>query len=1173
MRYFVISLLLLLWASSGQANNVKIDSLSWTSNSVSESNKVLKMTFILSWENSWHDSYNYDAVYVFFKFKKKETGGTVKQNWNHLFLTKDGHTLQGPSAERFGFWLCPLSSPGKDFNVGLYIFHKDKGVWPSDTVRMEVSWNVENQLVEQQLTTQNINDGEVMISAQALEMVYIPRGPFRLGDGVSEKGFHHKAFPLPEKYDIVTTEYGFQSKKDTEHPERAADRINDVCGTENSAWVGTSSGENWWLIDFGAKERKITYFGVNAANHQPTYYPTRFRLEATHDHTVGQPEWVTLWEGPGPGNWVMSKDAYPIEKAIRIAPDSVGSYRTYRLKVLGMNAGYPIVKSIGMTEVTSLEDSIDYTVLLDAPVTQKDSMYGLWADDGAVWTEGRIDASFPNGYAGFYTMKYELSQDQYVRFLNKLNYQQQNAILNDRLSAMKEGDYIFGDTYSPTCRNGIVVETKINGMPVIFSCNLDKTNVAGQEGDGQDVACNFMNMADMLSYADWAGLRPLSEMEYEKMCRRLYPDIPQKGSYPWNTTFLEETGTIENGGFAEERVTAGNANYGKKIGAPVRVGAFARKGTGRERAGASYWGVMDLAGNLAEMYYNVNHLGLSLLATEIGDGNKISGHNTAHGDGSIHAVTGQYDGAKEKRWSVDPAAIGLRGGSFDSEKERLRVSDRRLYTDVFTDWMQRDSSVTFRLGRTAPVGEELHSWLVLENEKTTESGSASDSLQGVTYMVDGNVPEGVEEGVCTYIWYCSENGGPWRVLEGEHDRELYFDKYKNSLADGPIGREIHFKRKVITPTSDSELSSQREAVLYNSRYVEDPFGYSRTEVVTYRAGVDTWQVSCNWDASVPRKWSLVGEHGGIEIDSVTGILSGLNTTLCNVTVAVECSWYPGALYLKKVKENSRDFAYKGSPYTVDILPGDYTFECWGAQGGSYSGGVPGKGGYVKGDLSLPALLEMNLYVGGAGGAGAAGGWNGGGAGVTDGNNTPSYAGGGASDIRVGGTDAKDRIMVAAGGGGTADITHGADYTGNPGGNGGGVNGANGAVEGGDGNSASAARGGTQNAGGAGGRCWTTNSNTAEAGRWAMGGKGNDVGNHTGGGGGGGYYGGGGACAWYQGGGGGGSSFISGHPDCDAVDRNGIHTGEPYHFSGWVFKETSMTSGSRAGHGLIRISVK
>ena len=45
----------------------------------------------------------------------------------------------------------------------------------------------------------------------------------------------------------------------------------------------------------------------------------------------------------------------------------------------------------------------------------------------------------------------------------------------------------------------------------------------------------------------------------------------------------------------------------------------------------------------------------------------------------------------------------------------------------------------------------------------------------------------------------------------------------------------------------------------------------------------------------------------------------------------------------------------------------------------------------------------------------------------------------------------------------------------------------------------------------------------------------------------------------SGGGGGGSCFISGHSGCNAVDSNGQHTGQPNHYSGLVFTDTSIES--------------
>jgi hypothetical protein len=73
-----------------------------------------------------------------------------------------------------------------------------------------------------------------------------------------------------------------------------------------------------------------------------------------------------------------------------------------------------------------------------------------------------------------------------------------------------------------------------------------------------------------------------------------------------------------------------------------------------------------------------------------------------------------------------------------------------------------------------------------------------------------------------------------------------------------------------------------------------------------------------------------------------------------------------------------------------------------------------------------------------------------------------------------------------------------------------------------------------------------------------------------GGGGSGYYGGSGGNGGEDGGGG-GSSFISGYPLCNAIDRNGNHTGQPVHYSGYLFERPYMKAGAApAGHGSIRI---
>jgi len=100
--------------------------------------------------------------------------------------------------------------------------------------------------------------------------------------------------------------------------------------------------------------------------------------------------------------------------------------------------------------------------------------------------------------------------------------------------------------------------------------------------------------------------------------------------------------------------------------------------------------------------------------------------------------------------------------------------------------------------------------------------------------------------------------------------------------------------------------------------------------------------------------------------------------------------------------------------TLTLQPGPYKLEVWGAQGASYSNNNGGKGGYSYGTLVLTEATTIYAYTGGAGSSCSAG-YNGGAAAADS--SYRCYAGGGASDIRVGTDNLYARVIVAGGGGG------------------------------------------------------------------------------------------------------------------------------------------------------------
>jgi hypothetical protein len=235
---------------------------------------------------------------------------------------------------------------------------------------------------------------------------------------------------------------------------------------------------------------------------------------------------------------------------------------------------------------------------------------------------------------------------------------------------------------------------------------------------------------------------------------------------------------------------------------------------------------------------------------------------------------------------------------------------------------------------------------------------------------------------------------------------------------------------------------------------------------------------------------------------------------------------------------TQTFNYTGSSQTFTVPVGitKITIETWGAQG---EGGNGGLGGYVKGDLTVVPGQTLTVYVGGKNG------YNGGGLGHA----AVLRNGGGASDVRTGGTALANRVIVAGGGGGggQTDVGNhqgghggggscGANYCGGGGAGGYGGAGSPGGLSGGSGNSSchsGGAGGGGFNNGGFGScnTCYT--STCGQNGTLGVGGNGdtwengicfNTYGGTSGGGGG--YYGGGGSSVGNcgSGGGGGGSSW-------------------------------------------------
>lgn len=294
----------------------------------------------------------------------------------------------------------------------------------------------------------------------------------------------------------------------------------------------------------------------------------------------------------------------------------------------------------------------------------------LWAMNNGI-TAGTIPAEFPKGYQAFYIMKYEMTQEAFVEFLNTLNQGQQDGRITGSLSSFAVNALYTRDIDGNGLglyRNGIKIQQA--APSVIFGCDLnnnnkynetDKVKYDGRDSlvrniDGQDVAMNFINVLDLLAYAEFSGLRPMTELEYEKACRG--PKEPANDEFAWGSVTMtfwtaqisgyldQNKGTERANGSYNSGANAASSWWGcwwsSTCAAPVRVGCFADSTTTRTASGATFWGVMNMSDNVGEICISVyNDFGRKFVGSH-GSGQLDGNGNATNKDWLTYTNTASY---------------------------------------------------------------------------------------------------------------------------------------------------------------------------------------------------------------------------------------------------------------------------------------------------------------------------------------------------------------------------------------------------------------------------------------------------------------------------------------------------------------------------------------------------
>jgi len=663
----------------------------------------LRMTvaFDLTWNNSWNStaSRNHDGVWVFAKIRL-DNG-----DWQPVFFNRTGHSISEVNsapeytAYELGFSnITNLAGDVFEEVVGIFLYHT------RPITRHTPHFENTRLVFDKDRNGISSEDDIVSIRVFGLEMVYVPRGAFEIGDNSTPNRFFkqnsilfttanntfdwHDAvdgtpflseqslFPVTNHIDnVIRVMVPGVGRVDASEfqgvgighgpwaPFGMTSRRNNV--DDPAVWETVRSTMRWQWIEFqfDQNQRRAAYYFVIKSATGPAFRPEGLFVSGSNDGV----NWTVVAGHENHANMgsgiFTAPTAHGVYIPIRVhTPGEFNRYRFHffaeavRIGFIGMYDNYRFANVIG----------------------GQHQMYFMNFDNV-------IPHTFPSGYESFWVMKYELTQSAWVEFLNTLTFDQQLSRVPGlvRTAAVNTRPTTTG-------RNWVRVRS-VNPETGQFTFGISMDGVNWEAADNPvHVPITNLSWGDMAAFADWAGLRPLTELEFEKMSRGFLRAIPNE--FAWGSQMIRP---IETSGLANLNRPNEVQNRSTQIGAgnvrispdglttnpnwPMRVGAFAAQVSSRMESGGTFFGIMNTNDNVRERFVNVS----------TPEGRAFTGE---HGDGRLSSI----GNANVPNWpGLDSRGTGYRG-FFNNTP--LTVSCRSAADNVNAG---RNPWAGFRGGRTS----------------------------------------------------------------------------------------------------------------------------------------------------------------------------------------------------------------------------------------------------------------------------------------------------------------------------------------------------------------------------------------------------------------------------------------------------------------------------------------